>query len=389
MKNLRVMAGAALIVVFVLLGIAPPVQGVQEIALDYNATPYEVNRDSSGKLYVSDAGTYKIWQLNPGNDTFQSYPIGRIVRDAQPDSGGRIWWTDGSDTFGYVLSGSTLVYKWTLTSDPPYTLQALAPDNQGGVWLGEVEGGGSDNATSRLFYFDTHDNSICVYRLPNGTFTHDMVYHDGYLYLGQWVYGQIFRITPGEGSITYTFWQVGSQFEYGPWGIAVDGSYVWWADYFKDVIARLNISNNMATFYSLKQGASPRMITINNGKIWFTQENYNLVSILTPSSASGEDMMLDAYTDNGVGGDCSVLGSATTSNISIASGDITWDASAANLSYDQDGWQIYQLPGDALPFGVASTAGHVWVGDQGRHLLLRFDTQAKTFIPAVLKFKKW
>ncbi len=384
MKYPRIMTASALIVVFVLLGIAPPVQGVQQIGLDYSSTPYEVNRDSSGKIYISDTGAYKIWQINPGNETYQSYPIGRSVRDAQPDSSGRIWWTDGSATFGYVPSGSPLVYKWTLTDDPPYTLQALAPDNQGGVWLGEVEGGGSDHATSRLFYFDTQDNTICVYKLPYGTFTHDMVYHDGTLWLGQWVYGQIYRITPGDRSISYTFWQEDQS--YGPWGIAVDGSYVWWADYFKDAIARLNTSNNIATFYSLPQGGvSPRMVTVNNGDIWFTQEDQSVIGILKPQSASGEQMQLDAYTDPPVGGDCPYLGSATIDSKMFDSGYISWSDSAANLSYDQGGWQIYQLPGEARPYGITGAAGHVWVGDQGRHLLLRFDPQSYIYIPLVRK----
>ncbi len=382
MKVTRFLVTLGLVLVFVLLGFVPAVQGVKEYGLDSYGKPYEVNSDSLGKVYVSDADAGKIWRLDPALDTYMSYQVSRSVRDAQKDSSGRIWWADGSGTFGYV--STPMSYQWTLSADPPYYLQALAPDDQGGVWLGEADGGGDLNNISRLFYFKpSENNKLCTYILPYGAFTHDIIFKDGYLWLGQWSQGQIYRIEPGSNSIAYTFWQEEST--YGPWGIAVDGNYVWWADYFQNAIARLNTVTNIATFYSLPVGSSPRMITVNNNKAWYTEEYANEMSILNPATASGNDIELAVYTDPPLPGNCTNLGSAASSYIQVVSGNLSWNDSAASISYDQDGWRIYELPAGARLYGVAGSAGHVWAADQDRHLLLRFDAQTSIYLPLIRK----
>ena len=186
MKQLRVLVTALLVLVFVLLGFVPVVQGVREADLDFYGAAYEVNRDISGNLYVSDPGAQKIWKINPSSGNYVTYSFSQSVRDAQIDNSNRIWWTNNSDTFGYVNPSNSTVTQWTLTSDAPYTLQALTPDNQGGVWIGEFGG-------DRLFHFNPVSLSLCVYDFGpiGGLYARDLVFQpgfqSGYLWLDQWV----------------------------------------------------------------------------------------------------------------------------------------------------------------------------------------------------------
>ncbi len=119
MKLYRFLVAWVSVLVLVAFDFVPAVQGVQQVELDVGGQAYEVNRDSLGKLYVSDAGAGVIWQINPNNNTYMNYPIGYGVRDAQVDSAGRIWWVDNAGSFGYINAGSHFSYHWTLTSDPP------------------------------------------------------------------------------------------------------------------------------------------------------------------------------------------------------------------------------------------------------------------------------
>ena len=373
MKLPRVMAIFLLVLVLAMLAFIQPVKGVQQAGLDRGGDAKEVNHDSLGYLYVSDAIPGKIWQIRASDGSFETYSLGHKVRDAQMDNNNRIWWVNDSDSFGYVTPGSPVTTRWTLTSGPNNFIQTLVPDGLGGVWLGEYDDPG------RLFHFNPYDKLLCQYNLPGRAYTHDLVYQSGYLWLGNWKTAQFYRILPdyGSNSISYVYWQ--EDHSGGAWGIDFDGKYLWWADFLLKAIGRLDPNQDQATYYHLPVGDQPVMVELYKGLVWYT-EQFGQVGMLDPALATGENVGLSWDSGSAVG-NCTTLGIPAYPTAQISTGALSWNDSPVSKIYNADGWKISKLP-DASPFGLGAAAGKVWVSDYGKNLLWRIE--AETLSPIYL-----
>lgn len=383
MKLPRVLPTVILVLVLAVLGSVPAVQAVQQAALVGGGPAYELNRDSLGNLYISDAGAYKFWVINPSSGTYKTYSFGRSVRDAQIDNYNRIWWADGGDTFGYVNPITNGVMQWTLDTAGPYSIQTLYRDNAGGVWLGESDGW-------RLFHITPNNASypsswrLCSFTFGDiGVYTQDMIYQAGYLWVGQSYAGGVYRVSLSGDTVSYKYWDKG--YDAGPWGLYWDGSKLWWADYYLSAIVRLDPDQELATFYYLPTGLNPKTMTIDKGIVWYTETANGQVGKFNPSSAYSEDMYLSTIYSNPIDGECSTLTSGSTSTAQTSSGTLSWSESYTSTVYDQNGWKVYEFEGGTIPYGIASAANLLWVNAQGlgQSSLFRFDPQTTVYFPII------
>ena len=288
MKITQFLAAFGLVLTLTILAAAPPAQAVQQAGLEWGGDALEVNRDSQGYLYVSDGTLNKIWQIRTSDGYYQTYSFSHKVRDAQPGNYNRIWWVSDDNKFGYVNPGSPIEYSWELGIDPYPILHSLAPDGQGGIWMGES---GLYDENSRLFHFNPGDRRFCQYDLPGGAPSHDLLYQSGYIWLADSRSGRLFRISLGSSGISYIFWQANP--DGLAWGIDFDGRYLWWADINMRAIGRLDTEpdQDLATYYYLPDGYSPITVKLDKGQAWYTTQG-NRVGTLFPALAQGDSMNL-------------------------------------------------------------------------------------------------
>ncbi len=376
MKRVRFAAAFALVFLMPILTFVPPVQGVQQAGLDPGGDAQEVNHDYQGYLYVSEASVGKIWEITASDGSYKTYTLGHQVRDAQLDNWNRIWWVSDSDSFGYVTPGTPREYRWILSADAPYFLHTLAPDGDGGVWLGESDFPG------RLFHFSPSDGNLCQYDLPEGAGINDMVYQSGILWLSDWKLARLYHIYPDAGGISYIYWQ--ADFNSGAWGIAFDGKYLWWADYYGfNRLGRLDPDKNEATYYQLPFGIGPRMVELVGDQVWYTGA-FGQVGVLNPALAESYNVYLDWVSDV-ITESCKTLVMSGSNSVQYGTGTLGWDDSPVLDVYNSTGWKIYDLPG-ASPFGLSAVGGSIYASDSGRDLLLRFDTNTYLYFP-ILRMK--
>jgi hypothetical protein len=66
---------------------------------------------------------------------------------------------------------------------------------------------------------------------------------------------------------------------------------------------------------------------------------------------------------------CDLVSPADTQAVTSVQGTLTWASKTYSLLVNSGGWQVYQLPEDALPWGIATSGRHAWFVDSGRQVL--------------------
>lgn len=348
---------------------------VNDTPLEYAVLPYEVNRDATGKLYITDWGGGLIWRVeDPASGIYARFGIGGAPNDARPDGAGNIWFTGySSRRLGRVNAGAgASVTRWDI--DPgrsDYNLAGLAFDDMGRVWFTEW-GGPEVNPVPLLYRFDPGaGKELCVYTLPNsGNSSYYVLYAGGAVWMSDTIQGRIVRFNPDPASLQATYWSVTAGGE--PRGLALEGSdRVWWADQVSSELGRLEFAGanpNRITTYGLPRvSTSPQMVAVREGKIWYSAygKNAGNIGILDPdlarSTISHPSPVSAAATVT-----CSSLGEGTTANIIRDPGTLTWGANVwADITPGgSNGWTVYEAADGGYPYGILADSAHLWVTDQ-------------------------
>jgi streptogramin lyase len=382
LKPLLLAVGIAVALMLAAVGIVASAAAieVEEADLTSGGLVYEINTDAAGRLYISDNDACEIRHVHPTTSEYTMYSVLGVadgVMDAQPDAAGDIWWTDATNTFGRVNVLSDTLTTWSLVEG--LQLGGLAFDDVGHVWMTEYFG-------DWLYSFDPVSTEVCTYTLPGGTWSYYILYlyHEGHLWLGNWGEPSIVMFEPETDKATW--WQLGDGST--PNGLAVDeNGNLWWADNGLGVLARLEPEINQLTTYTLPVGTQPQMIATDGKSVWYTESFSRTVGVLDPAAAAGSTTT--PFTGTGsVAYDCTTLGPGSTTPVTPITDTLSWiDNNWANIVHS-GGWTVYQLPAGANPYGIAHSAGYVWVTDQGRQKLARFSPappEYKVYLPLVLK----
>lgn len=354
---------------------------VGEQLLGARGIAYGIQRDELGNLFITDWKLGEVWRVDPDSGAYTLFSGLGSTLDARPDAAGNIWLTSFWDPLFSRINTSAnpvTMTTWNLTgwdSSRAYKLSGVAFDSQGMVWFSEW---GEISDTQLLYRFDPATNQLCGYTMPGGNHSWYPNYQEPYLWMGDWTQALILRFDTTTFKVDY--WSAGNKAE--PRGMAFDDEgNIWWADVYASRLARLIPDINSLSYFSLPNAgppnyATPYMIGLQNGKIWYTTQGDEVgtVGILDPSLAASSTNTVKrrTFTAQEI---CKQIQEGTTSTLEVNTGiwanpwlSRTWiNATPPDLV----GWTIYEAPGAEMPYGISLDTDALWFTDQMYNKLVR------------------
>ncbi len=356
-----------------LLALAGSVQAAlqaQETPLAADGTAYELNVDSQGVLWVSDVNAGEIRAVNAASGAYTIYPVGGGPSDARSDGAGTTWWADyKSGKLCRLTTGNNQVTAWQIPGSTG--LMGTALDESGEVWV-------SDSNASYLYQLDPMTNELCKYTLPNFGVGEYLLLEQGRIWIGDNINWRIVRL---DGT-TLTWWNLpaGSY----PRDLAPDGSgRMWWTDLSLNYVGRLDPATGSIITFTAPYTGTPNMLRVAGDKVWYSQLNPGGVVRLDPAMASGITATV-AVSSQAAISTCSTLLPLAPVAITPVSGQASWSGQQYQTVLDQAGWSIYEMPVNAIPWGIAVT-DKIWLVDSGRRVLARVSVQSFIYLPMITK----
>jgi streptogramin lyase len=383
-----------LFVLFVLPAPARAALPVNEAGLNPQGSAYEINPDSDGWLWISDYWGGEVWRVNPQTGAYYKYmtdpnpsdELYSFPADARR-SGNFFWWVEGdSDLIGRAAVASGAFTLWKV---PVASLYGSALDASGRLWA-------SDGSQPYIYRLedkpaDTPDE-LCTFALPDGGQTYYFAYQDPYLWLGDYVNSRLLRLHVNDFS--YSWWQLPEQGDppipSSPFGMTVDADgHLWYADDSIKELAELDPDSDVLTHYVIPTKSMPQMVAVVGDEVWYTGHSPNTIGVLDSLAAAKTTSNL-TQVDSILSPDCSAIPTYTSGNLTMVTGTISWTPTSYPPLVDANGWQIYQMPVDASPWGIAYRNGEVWVVDSGRQKLVEIDATGRTdtfnvFLPLIIR----
>ncbi len=325
---------------------------------------WELNRDTSGVLYISDYQLPAVITVNPTTGSYTRYSFDPYTTpfltpgDAKPDASGAIWWSDYYSSFGRINPSTNQVTYWDL-SGLFLKPGGFAFDSSGRVWF-------TQPGQTRLLRFNPTSNELCQFEVGGGG--NYLIAYGGQLWIGDSYARRILRFDPATNQLGRWVLPWGSA---KPEGLAFDGdSRLWWADRGLGRLGRLSPNTNEAVTYGLTAGAQPLAAVPGIEVIWYTDLN-GYIGFVDPALASGSTTTL-SFSTSTVSPSCLTVSSSsqsltkTTGTFSFPV--VTW----ARLTSTPAGVTVYAPPGTSpVPYGMAFSDGRVWTVDQNRLTLSR------------------
>ncbi len=361
----------ALLSLLALRGSAQAALLAQETPLTTSVTPTDLNLDSRGVLWVSDADAGQIRSVNTASGAYTIYPVGGSPSDARSDGAGTVWWADfNSNQLSRLTTAHNITTTWEISGSSG--LWGTALDQSGQVWA-------SDGIGPYLYKLNPTSNQFCQYTLPYSGTGEYLISEQTRIWIGDSFNGRIVRL---DGA-TFTWWNLpaGSQ----PRDLALDGSgRVWWTDPSKGYVGRLDpVASQIITFTPPASG-TPQMLTLADGKVWYSQQSPGRVVELDPAAASG----ITATATFGITStnpSCITLPQAQAPvAVTPSSGQASWNVTTYATLINQAGWSIYDMPVGAVPYGIASTP-QIWLVDQDRQVLAKVSPSYPVYLPMIIK----
>lgn len=417
----RLTVAASLALMLLLLGAASislaAAMMFREASLTQGGMAFEVNTDTAGNLFISDARASEIWQLHAGTSTYTKYLGLPQPSDARPDRTGNIWWTDWNRTLGRINVRAGTVTTWEI--EP--SLGGLALDGGGRLWLATYS---YQSTRAALYRFDPQTSELCGYKWEGGSNSDYILYAAGRVWLGDQANQRMIRFDPAAAQNQVRWWSLPpgvhvasthsrnasphsrshspplppnplyqnseqSRLPEGlsPRGLALDAAgHLWWADPGAIALASLDPANDQVTIYRLPDGGDPVMLTLDGGRVWYTTLSGS-VGALAPALASGT--VVTATTGSlSAFASCRSMGTGSTTTASSARGTLAWGTPAKLAPIlDGNGWTIYQLQEGAALYGIARSSDSLWVVDNGRQKLIRLGAKGpdRVLLPLVLR----
>jgi streptogramin lyase len=371
MKNGRLQLCILMLVcLLALAGSAQAALPAQETPLTAVGKAYEVNLDSQGVLWVSDANAGEIRAVNAASGAYKVYTVGGTPSDARGDGAGTAWWADfGSNKLSRLTTGNNKVTTWEIPDS--IGLYSTGIDSSGDVWV-------SDYYASFLYKLDPAANELCSYAIPNFGVSEYLSTDGSRIWIGDYVNGRIVRL---DGT-NFTWWNLPTN-SY-PRDVALDGnSRVWWTDLNKGYVGRLDPTAGRIITFTPPVSGTPQMLTLLGGKVWYSQQGPGRVVKLDSVVASG----ITATVTSGsqvTSPSCSTLMPQAPVDITPTSGQASWTGQQYQTVLDQSGWQIYAMPAGGAPWGIAAT-DKIWLVDQGRQVLAKVSPSSSLYLPMVIK----
>ncbi|RLC75140.1 MAG: hypothetical protein DRJ03_30730 [Chloroflexi bacterium] len=369
LMTVSVIAGLVMVLgLLVSITSAANVRPAREMNLTLGGEVYEVTPDTQGNLWLSEYSADRVWQVNWATGAYTIYQGLPSASDARRDTAGDVWWADyDGGRLGRISLNTGTVTTWTLPgADSPW---GIAFDDAGQVWI-------ADDDLPNVYSFNPTSTQVCTYTY-DGSYSSYVLFHKGYLWLGDYGDAQVVRLDP----VTNQFARWSLTSGASPYGLAMSSNdHLWWADK-SGFLGCLEPTNNKVTTYTLPGGGEPAMVVPSGESVWYT-EITGTFGVLNPSVVNEISVTVVPSTKT-VTPSCSVLGAGISSSVSISTGMAVWSPAVITATVNSGGWQVYQLPSGANPWGIAAVGGSVWVADAGRDKLVWFSH--RVYLPIVLR----
>jgi streptogramin lyase len=319
---------------------------------------YEINADLQGWLWVSDNGAGEVRAYNPATNVYTTFLSMGAPSDARRAPGGEVWWVDqATDQLGMLDPSSDAVTRWDIPAASPF---GTAVVSSGAVWV-------TDFFQPDLYRFDPGTNQLCTYTYGNIGASDYILAHNGQVWLGDWINNAIHRLEISSGQLTT--WEL--PFDARPVGLTMDSQgHFWWADSDRGEVGRLEPGLDRLTVFDPPGGGTPEMVASSSGRVWYTDDSFQLLGILDPQLAAGSSQVVST-TETTLTPSCATISPASSGTVTSTSDTVSWSSANYTTTVDADGWLIHELPTDAYPWGIAANSGEVWFVDNGRQVLSR------------------
>ena len=351
--------------------VAAAVPNGQEAPLNPSGGAFELNVDGDGRLWISDYDAEEIWQVEPASGVYTVYENIPLPVDARRDASGFVWWGDnGMGRFGRLEPGSGQVDFW----DAPgaSALFGTQIDGSGKFWVLAFD-------DPYLYGFNPVTQQLCSYTLPESGIADYPLAHDGFIWLGDYENGRILRLNPTTDE--FTIWQLPT--DSSPEGLAYDPyqDVLWWADPNLGEVARLRPGLDELRSYNAPGASLAQMVALRGNGVWYSDHwSGGIIGRLDPTTAvSVTQTATRTVTTAEVA--CDSAMPALTQTTTSMQGNLTWADQTYTVTHNS-GWQIYDLPPGALPWGLAAGSEEVWFVDFGRQVLGRIEAEALVTITA-------
>lgn len=335
-----------------------------EGALNPAGRVFEVNPDQQGYLWLADLDAGEIWQVEQASGDYTVYRGIPSPSDARRAPDGSVWWGDLEQGRVGRLDPWTGALTWWQTS-ASMGIFGVHFDASGRVWATAEE-------EPHLYRFNPVTEELCTYTLPDDGNSYYLVGADDAVWLGDHANGRLYRLTPSANQFTY--WELPT--DSTPYGLTLTSAGdLWYADPNLGFLGRLRPAQDELTLFNPPRGFLVQMLAVAGNRIWYTDRLDGALGNLDPEVASATTSTATRATAPATPS-CATQTPAATGTATTVTGTFVWSQAAYPSLADADGWQLYELPSQSLPDGVASGGSYVWYVDPGRKVLGRIDYAA-------------
>jgi len=379
---------ASLVLAFLLAG-TRPVQAsipVEEGGFPGVKTPYEINPDAEGGLWISNYDTL-VLKVDPGTGAFTQYTTVTDINEPGPRtsypadarrSGDYFFWVDGNaPLIGRAAATSGAYTLWEVPGAS--TLYGTALDSVGRLWA-------TDGFNSLLYRLEINGSGtaaeLCSYTIPEYGLAQYLAYQDPYLWLADYSYARLMRIDTAASILQ--IWQLPS--ESSILGISVDPQgELWFADGGLNILGEFDPDSNLLASYPVPAVAAPgaldnpQMIALVGSHVWYTtlalvgsEYSHGAIGRLDPTTAQHSLTRLNMVSVPMTTQCLQDVPPKSTGTLAVdSSKKVNLSPGTYNTLKDDNGWQVYQMATSAVPWGIAYSGNNVWAVDNTNAVLVK------------------
>lgn len=365
---------------------------IQETDLTSWGNATGIHEAVDGTLYVVDREMI-LHQVNPQTGSYTKfYPVGwDALMDITLAGEEGLWWTDEATYFGDLVlsSGNMKIYEIIEEDFHPYeeSLQlgpVIYTDDL--VWLASWFG-----PKFGMFSYQQTTNHLCLYSFEssnNGLFAADLIYHDGLLWMIDWFKNALISMDPTNGRLVRYL----PNTDINPdANLKSDGSLLWWTENTTDGdLVRFDPATSSLKTFDLPLGERAKNLTLEGDVVWYTNHNGSY-GRLDPAKAAGTPTTLTGQViAESITPVCVEMDPPYTDTAAKETGTFSWEEITSTITKPLPGVQVFSLPTDAEPFGIATGGDYIWVSDSKWQKLVRMSLgdvppEYEIFIPLILK----
>jgi streptogramin lyase len=124
------------------------------------------------------------------------------------------------------------------------------------------------------------------------------------------------------------------------------------------------------------------MISLAGEQVWYTDRGQASVGRLDPRLDPGTVITVPHNSQPTIPS-CAPQPLPATSTVTVTNGQVTWSTATYTTLFDQNGWQVFQLPAGSSPWGIVA-GDFVWIVDTGRQVLARIG-EHRVYLPLILR----